>query len=227
MKRRIQWYTHRAIRATMNAAPWLYLVCPIWSCGRLIAGGFDKANTHLLGHSFDQLNQTREKLVGCGYELQALPSCDTGETDISEIAIRIKCPACKTKSKNAEEFRHHLETDHLLAPGAAEHFHTWRRDVRSKVLKEDENRFDRQPCWSGLREVTRRRAEGNGRGYARCSFPSCSFVETWNCKEHPSFLRTAEEITLHLAPYRLEILRHYPEFLTLFIFREANSPIAP
>lgn len=217
-------HTKRAVRAVMNSAPWLYLMCPVWNCQKSISGGYDKAKAHLLGHSVDQLDCIREKLAEHGYEIQLHPNVGAGPDIRHTKSIHVKCPACKVCCEDDESFRRHLENDHLLAFGAADHFLTWRRDVKSKVCRDFHSRFDRHPCWIGAEGFRRRRVAHTVGKFVGCSFPSCSFVEPQEEDKHPSFLRAAEETKAELGPCRMEILRHYPDFLDHPLFEESSPP---
>jgi len=63
-------------------------------------------------------------------------------------------------------------------------------------------------------------------GYPRtCSYSGCSFQRT-NGKsgshEHPSLLRDAGDIIEDLISHRIEILRHYPAFISYPYFEEVS-----
>lgn len=210
-------HIQQAVRAMMNAAPWLYSVCPVWNCRKSLMAGSKSLSVHLLEHSVEQLEEIREQLNGYSYEMRILSSTTTDDTVSHEISICIRCPACKQQCENDESFRGHLESNHLVAPGMIGHIETWKRDLQPFVYQGNAERFSRHPCWLQPTKYLQSKAER-----AKCSFPECSHTLKKPDDQHLGFLRAANAIKADLAPYCMEVLRHYPEFLTCHLLRTPN-----
>jgi hypothetical protein len=209
----------------MNAATWRYFRCPVWDCRKFVSGGHEKVSAHLLAHFQIQLEGVQDELANDGYEIQFLSDVIGLSTDHpNKSSVQIKCPACGVLSEDDTKFRHHLETSHMLAksPGMREHFETWRKDIMSGCREDLISELSRCPCW-----LTRERYSI---GFDRldildkgqkCSYSTCSF---YGCRHnsHPSFVRPTEEIAKDLWLHRVEILRHYPQFITHPMFEEGH-----
>lgn len=196
-----------AVRAIMYAAPWMYLICPVWNCRKIVSGGYDKVSAHLLVHSVDQLDQTRERLAGYGYEVQHPLVTNINQTLASEISINLRCPACRVQCEDDECFRTHVESDHILAPGMFEHLQTWRNDIEPFTFP--------HPCWLSMHDVQISKFDS-----IKCSFPTCSYSMESHGDQHPGLLRASDDVKADLAPHRAVLLRHYPELLTHRLFQE-------
>jgi hypothetical protein len=221
-------------RGFINAATWKYFRCPIWNCRKFVSGGHEKVSAHLLAHLPIELDNVRDELAFDGYEIHnahSLVALSTGTLRAS--SVQIKCPACEVRCESDVKFRHHIETNHMLAksPGMREHFETWRADVLSWSLPEKIKHTSRRPCW--LNRHTRLDGHGSADNLVsysydsrQCSYAACSFVlESKEKRSHPSFLRSAKEIATGLWTHRAEILRHYPQFITCPMFQEQQPEL--
>jgi hypothetical protein len=211
-----------SVDAVINAASWQYFRCPIWNCRKFISSGHKKVSAHLLAHLPILSESVQDKLANDGYEIHFAPSDVTPSAAARHtISIQIRCPACEVRCKNDAGFRQHIETAHMLAriPGMLEHFEQWRENVLSWSTKEYHDQIFHRPCW--LERGGVRSDFSSGREAQKCSYSTCTFIwEEGRC--HPSFLRPVEEIDTDLWLHRIEILRHYPQFITypMFEFQE-------
>jgi hypothetical protein len=222
-----------AVSAMINAASWSYFRCPIWNCRRFVSGGHEKVSAHLLEHLPIELESAQDGLAMNGYEIGVAPDTIALSNDpllTSSVHVQIRCPACGVRSDDDAEFRHHIETSHMLArsPGMREHFETWRADVMSRSLKVLIDRVFRRPCWLDRASYHDRHGRNSvfkscGVPQKKCSYPTCSFYPSSTNEEHPGFLRPAEEILTGLWPHRAQILRHFPQFISHPMFQERVS----
>jgi hypothetical protein len=213
----------------INAATWNYLRCPIWNCRKFVSGGHKRVSAHLLAHLPIALESVQDKLASDGYEILFGPN----EVTLSAgahyaISVQIRCPACKVRCENDTKLREHIETVHMLSrlPGMLEHFGKWREAILSWTTKLYADQILSCPCW--LEPESRQcwlaiRSDFRfGRKARKCSYSTCTFIwEERGC--HPSFWRPAEEIAKDLWLHRVEILRHYPQFITHTMFREQHA----
>jgi hypothetical protein len=208
----------------INAATWKYFRCPIWNCRKFVSGGYNIVSVHLLAHSAIELEKVQDRLAVDGYEIRYAPNeFATSNGAPHTVARKIKCPACEVQCKGDTGFRHHIETNHMLAnsPGALDHFETWRKDIISWTTKENVEKSSRRPCW--LERVNEHDFYQSYRSrdiIGKCSYSTCPFRMGTKGEDHPSFLRTVEEVTADLWLHRIEILRHYPQFITHPLFQE-------
>jgi hypothetical protein len=224
-----------SIDAVINAASWNYFRCPIWNCRKFISGGFHKVSAHLLVHLPIELEKAQDQLASNGYEIHLDsddPGMSIGFPHVSSVQIR--CPVCKTQCQNDQNFKHHLEADHMIAgsPDMLEHFETWRKDVTSWTVQAVAKHVSHRPCWLhrvpgyryGVGGVARRVVRHRSK-FRTCSYSTCSFNWKQGGEDHPSFLRPAEDIATTIWPHRIRILRHYPQFLTHPMFQQhASNP---
>lgn len=210
-----------SVASIINAATWMYFRCPIWSCRKLFSGGHKKVSAHLLAHFPTELLKVQDALAIDGYQLRSnLEVLRPGDVSCQDISVHIKCPACKVLCENEKVFKHHIEADHMIedSPEALQHFDTWREDVISDSLKDNVELVSSRPCWLdrhiyprlGKSEILLRSRVTS----LKCTHSTCLFELIPGQKGHSSFLRSAESIATTLWPHRVQILRHYPQFLT-------------
>jgi hypothetical protein len=213
----------RGLSSFMNAATWQYFRCPVWDCRKFVSGGHRKVSAHLLAHLPIELENVRDELAFDGYEIYNSHGLVALSSALRASSVQIKCPACEVRCESDADFRHHIEATHMLARfrGALEHFETWRKDIESWTVKQRLKKASQRPCWlesvpdSVFYQVSRSRETSR-----KCSYSTCPFQVWKGGEDHPSFLRTAGEIATDLWPHRMEILRHYPRFITHPLFQE-------
>jgi hypothetical protein len=206
-------------RGLINAASWMYFRCPVWNCGQVLHSGYQRVSAHLRGHSAFELDQVQDKLTQDGYETVSSLTAAGADDAAHDITLHIRCPACEIMCENDTEFRRHIEAAHMLAqsPETMEHFEQWRKDVTPWITKVNAKRVARRLCWLSM---AIEHSSHYGSHPRRCSYPSCSFQISSPGDEHPDFLRPAEDIGTELFPYRMKILRHWPDFLTHSMFQQ-------
>jgi hypothetical protein len=212
-----------SVDAVINAASWKYFRCPVWDCRKFVSGGHKKVSAHLLAHLPVELENVRDELAFDGYDIHNSHGLVALSSALRASSVQIKCPACEVRCESDADFRYHIEATHMLArfPGALEHFETWRKDIESWTVKQSLKQASQRPCWlesvpdSVFYQVSRSRETSR-----KCSYSTCPFQVWKGGEDHPSFLRTAGEIATDLWPHRMEILRHYPRFITHPLFQE-------
>jgi hypothetical protein len=159
-------------------------------------------------------------------------------TSRCEFAIYVIYAVCKASTANFGQFARHLATEHLFKPqsGGSEYFGQWKAYVAQRVLKIDRTYINNSLPWSPLHES---RMLSLTRGDICC--PSCPFVASdftwaWGLSEeqqcqltairehHLSLLRPEAEVVNELMPYRWQVLRRHPEFVSHPVFADSNQP---
>jgi hypothetical protein len=150
------------------------------------------------------------------------------------VTIQVICPACRTASTSMEHFIRHLSTFHLCTPqsGGSKHFEQWTAYLLQNLDKYYSSaRVNKLTPWSSLKIATL-----SVKRDFRC--PSCPFSvagvggygshqvdKKRAIKEHHlSFLRPEAEVVKELYPYRMQILRLWPEFVTHPVFADFDQP---
>jgi hypothetical protein len=215
---------HEAGRAVLNATSCKALRCPLWRCGKHVSA--KKLLHHVASHAKEDVEAVKPNLELLGLVLHLSPGHDA--------TIQVMCPVCHTVSTNIEEFTGHLTTSHLCTQsGGSEHFEEWKaylcRDwqtysgasMTTKVLPWSS--LDRINIVAGLRVIMCPSCPfsvAGGRGYGYDHEDKERAIK----EHHLSLLRPEAEVVRELYPYRIQILRLWPEFVTHPVFADIDRP---
>jgi hypothetical protein len=217
---------HEHGRAILNATPCKTLKCPLWRCGKYVTS--KKLLDHLSGHTKADIEAAKQSL-----ESESLLVEFTASGDRSHI--HVLCPVCNTINVSVEQFVRHLSSEHLYAPrsGGSEHFEKWKACLAQNLEKImcRTRYFNKILPWSSFKVHTL---------LAKRDFccPFCPFSvagvgrdgpdqrnkERAIEEHHLSFLRPEAEVVRELYPYRMQILRLWPEFVTHPVFADFDQP---
>ncbi|KAM0722296.1 hypothetical protein Q7P37_001737 [Cladosporium fusiforme] len=211
-----------AARAVLNASPCKIYRCPIWNCKKhMDVTGLSR---HIEGqHTADQAWTAASDLNDDGFLInqpQGMPG----------FAVSAMCPICGTGCDTVELFAKHLWTHHLYLDrlNGVEHFLVWRTKVAASVHSSSRPRVKKMTPWA------RRRPHGfyDKPTTFECPWAICNFsvsnvrhmggsVEKDLVESHHlSLLRPESEVVAELHPFRFQILRLYPDFITHPVFAD-------
>lgn len=219
----VQFYKNEG-RAIVNVTATDCRVCPLPGCKRKLFS-LEAFLIHLATHDVKEIYPSRSH--------SSFESLDLDFTAVQEgtdalhigVSINIVCPFCLLLSSNVEEFRMHLWASHLFLDGlqGVRHFLAW-RDALTNV-KED---FSRNLPWNNQElpmkeERSRwtfpdktRLLDFSG---VRCSACTYRFLNTSTINlQHPGLLKPNEQVVRELGPFRMQIRRLYPSFVTHPVF---------
>lgn len=183
--------------------------CPLSGCNNKLFS-LELFVVHLTKHEAKDIHASRSNpsFEGFHFEFNSIPIGE--EFAITRVDISIACPVCLLLSATFEDFEAHLWAAHLFLDPlqGAQHFLAWRdalthvKNTSSSILPWDNSRvyFSKH---SGV----------------KC--PACAFDTsdaTYMKLQHPDLMKPDEHVVRELKPFRMQILRLYPEFLTHPIF---------
>jgi hypothetical protein len=211
---------HEEGRAILNATSCKALRCPLWRCGKYVSA--KKLLHHVASHAKEDIEAAKPSLGLVGLLVQSSPGCD--------VTTQVVCPICHTVSADIEQFTKHISTAHLYTPqsGGSEHVEQWRAYLGQ----------NRPGCAFSLVEFVPWRPLGSVfvlSGDHAFACPSCPFSvagvggygfdKTRAIGEHHlSLLRPEAEAVRELYPYRMQILKLWPEFVTHPVFADLDEP---
>lgn len=180
-------------------------------------------------HSFDEVRSVFGSLNADGFDVNQ-PS---GTTDFS---ISVRCPVCNAGCGTMKEFAEHIWSAHLLLPSTgsdigAEHFLRWRSELAGNTYFHYRSGVNKTTPWHRFK--THELSFPSTKKTIKC--PACpfsvsnaagryiDFVEMVS-NHHLSLLRPEKEVVDELRPYRFQILRLYPEFVTHPVFADLDPP---
>lgn len=212
-------------RAVLNASTCKVRKCPLWRCGKHVTAR--KLLSHVAGHVGNEVLAATSKLESEG--LVVLPSSDSSQPD-HELVITVQCPVCNTMSNDVDDFITHFWTSHLFLPGSggAEHFVAWKEFLMDLVWHKYRDMIKDGLPWIRLDSF-----EGYIGIHEGVECPSCGLViHNWDREavrnevsaHHLSLLRPEAEVKAELRPYRMQILRLYPEFVSHPVFADFDQP---
>jgi hypothetical protein len=197
-------------RAITNATNLNVRRCPLSGCNNKLFGS-EEYLIHLESHGAEDLraansNACFESIV---FECVNIPGTTSDIT--TGLIVKIACPACKTITPTVDQFKMHLWTNHLFLnpPHNIGHFLAWKDVLKKHHIQ------DIEP-WS----------ERVAHLYTSIKCSRCIHsIFTVHDREvaqaqHPGLLRPTEQIVSELMPFRMQILRLYPDFLTHSIFED-------
>jgi uncharacterized C2H2 Zn-finger protein len=215
---------HEDGRAVLNATSCKALRCPIWRCGKYVNA--KKLLHHVASHAKEDIEAAKPSLELLGLLVQSSPGCD--------VTTQVVCPICHTVSADIEQFTKHISTAHLYTPqsGGLKHIKKWRA-----YLSQDRPGCVFRPTGEFMPWRSSDRVYVFSENHA-FACPSCPFsvdvvggrsFEEENkisaIEEHQlSLLRPEAEVVKELYPYRMQILKLWPEFVTHPVFADFNQP---
>lgn len=187
--------------------------CPLSGCNNKLFS-LDSFLVHIGNHEAEDVRAASSNACFESLTFELSPVLAIEDGAITSSTIGIVCPACSKMSSTFEAFATHLWSDHLFLDPlrGVEHFFAWRgaltktRSYSSLVLPWDTDMMAPEQI---------------------IDCPQCthSASSSWGYKaasQHPGLMKSTEQITLELGPFRMQILRLYPEFLTHPIFGDCD-----
>lgn len=214
-------------RAIINAASCKRCKCPIWNCRKSIT--LQDMKLHLESHNVDEIHRFSAHLLALGYRV----SYAHRDSDHPKTTVAIQCPVCPRTCDSHEDFKHHLWDAHLFVEveGGHMHFLAWKATVRAAACSYDRGHVDAAQPWTPLDPTCRPKVREITCDH--CAF-STKTNEEWYRNglcyrtglsyQHPTFMRPTEQVIKELSPFRMHILRLYPEFESHPIFDDFNTP---
>jgi hypothetical protein len=214
--------------AVLNATSCKVLRCPLWRCGKHVSA--KKLLHHVASHAKEDIEAAKPNLELLGLLVQSTPGY------LYDLTVQVVCPICHTVTADTEQFMKHFSTAHLFTPesGGSEHFDNWKACLAQNVIKAPRCQAEVHDLlpWSCLDRV----GSYNSKRDIRC--PSCPFSVAgvaWRGsgqqdkrdaieKHHLSLLRPEAEVVEEIYPYRMQILRLWPEFVTHPVFADFDQP---
>jgi hypothetical protein len=214
-------------RAFLNASSCKARKCPLWRCGKHVKA------PELLGHI---TKHAKHDVLAAIPELEHEGLIVHHASDLGLI-ITVSCPICNTKSDGMDHFINHLWTSHLFLAGSegADHFKAWRSVLIHHASKPVDGDIQNLLPWANPRRLSLNEAELIACPYCLLSFgdlggsryiisESQQAARNAALAHHLSLLRPEAEVVAELYPYRMQILRLYPEFVSHPVFADFDQP---
>lgn len=210
----------RSVAAILNATSWKRCRCPVFGCRKYIL--LTSFQSHLATHSQGDVQGAEQSLRDMGYMVMNTNEANFGNERAS-ITFGILCPVCGTSCDSCDVFKHHFWSAHLFqdAGTGLDHFVSWRAKLSAICFWDWRKSIAASPPWDIPGTAT-------GKGVCRIRCDHCSFAIVRDSQnnfhqEHPSFMRSVEQIVEELFPFRMHILRLYPEFESHPIFDDYKT----
>jgi hypothetical protein len=213
-------------RAFLNASSCKARKCPLWSCGKHVKA------PELLGHI---TKHAKDDVLAAIPELEHEGLIVHHASDLGLI-ITVSCPICNTKSDGMDHFINHLWTSHLFLAGSegADHFRTWKSALAKDTATPYHDSIKGVLPWAVLKVCFRARTKSIQCPACLLSFSdlnktywrtgSRKAVQNGALAHHLSLLGPEAEVVAELYPYRMQILRLYPEFVSHPVFADFDQP---
>jgi hypothetical protein len=228
-EKRARWYAKEEVeegRAFLNASSCKARKCPLWRCGKHVKA------PELLGHI---TKHAKDDVLAAIPELEHEGLIVHHDSDLGLI-ITVSCPICNTKSDGVDHFITHLWTSHLflVGSGGADHFRTWKSALAKVTTKTYHDSIKGLLPWAVLKvwfgdQTTSIQCSscllsfsGLSEGYRQTETQKA--VKNAALTHHLSLLRPEAEVKAELYPYRMQILRLYPEFVSHPVFADFDQP---
>jgi hypothetical protein len=223
-----RWYAKEVEegRAFLNASSCKARKCPLWRCGKHVKA------PELLGHI---TKHAKHDVLAAIPELEHEGLIVHHASDLGLI-ITVSCPICNTKSDGMDHFINHLWTSHLFLAGSegADHFKAWRSVLIHHASKPVDGDIQNLLPWANPRRLSLNEAELIACPYCLLSFgdlggsryiisESQQAARNAALAHHLSLLRPEAEVVAELYPYRMQILRLYPEFVSHPVFADFDQ----
>jgi hypothetical protein len=226
-------------RSVLNASSCKVRKCPLWRCGKHV-----KARDlpgHVAGHAKDDVLAAIHELEHEGLVVLSASGSSQQGLVHTELSIAVQCPVCNTMSDDVDQFITHLWTSHffLVGSGGADHFKAWRSALIRWVSKTVSGDIKNLQPWADLDlqylSSCREEARMTACPYCRLPFGDLG-AGSYNptriqqaakhaaSVHHLSLLRPEAEVVAELYPYRTQILRLYPDFVSHPVFADFDWP---
>jgi hypothetical protein len=232
-----RYHQYEESRAVFNASTCKVRKCPLWRCGKNVK--HRDLPGHVAGHAKDDVLAAIHELEHEGLVvLSASGSSQQGHVH-TELSIAVQCPVCNTMSDDIDQFITHLWTSHLflVGSGGADHFKAWRSALIRCASKPSNGDIKNLQPWANLRHWSPCRREVQITACPSCLLPfgdmgaGSSYpteiqlaVRKAASAHHLTLLRPEVEVVAELYPYRMQILRLYPEFVSHPVFADFDRP---
>jgi hypothetical protein len=195
-------------RAIKNATNVHVRRCPLSGCNNKLFK-LEEYLVHLGSHEAEDLRAASSSTCFESLVFDFANSSGTTSAIIIELNINIACPACQTITPTVEQFKMHLWANHLFLNPSQNvgHFLAWKDVLKQRRIQ------DVEP-WS--KRVVHLYTSIQ---CSRCmhSISTLRYYDEAQA-QHPGLLKPTEQIILDLMPFRMQILRLYPDFLTHPVF---------
>jgi hypothetical protein len=167
----------------------------------------EKYLVHLGSHEAEDLRAASSSAC---FENIVFDFVGTSGTKSSTATVSIACPACKTITPTLQQFKMHFWANHLFLNPSQNigHFLAWKDVLEQKRIRDVEPWSERVVYLYTSIECS------------RCMHSISKFGHQLIQFEHPGLLKTKQQIASELMPFRMQILRLYPEFSTHPIFHD-------
>lgn len=230
---------HEQSCGVLNATTCKTLKCPLWRCRMSVSA--DKAPSHMRDHDVEDLQAAASTLLSDGFVVVCPPIVEHSAPTKSSFDINVVCPVCKEVNADVKHFVGLLWTSHIFSVGSggAEHFVRWKDAWVQSIPSEHSYllTIGRLSPWLTTHDF-------HGYGKSRtvqcpcCPFFVADFGGEWRNRKqqdykdkntqianhHPSLLRPQAEVIAELYPYRMQILKLYPDFVTHPVFSDFDLP---
>jgi hypothetical protein len=245
-----QSYYGRAIANTTSGA---LRQCPWWRCGKHIPSDrfLDHVQTHSVDEL--HIAMSSSNAGGLAIDLAPISSSHISlGSPTPHPTLRVVCPVCRVTTEGFEQFKEHLWIKHLYleSSGGSEHFLAWKSEWAKHVPKASRTKIESLSPWleldslgiygserdlkcpacpftvnqfgKGSDLVAKKPVVANHLRVLRSHYEITS--EHSVTTHHLDLLRPEAEVIHELRPYRMQILRLYPGFVTHPVFRDLDQP---
>lgn len=224
------------VRAFLNASSCKVRKCPLWRCGKHVKA--PELLRHITKHAKNDVLAAIPELEQEGLVVLPVPSSSQQSVAQFGLVINVSCPICNTTSEDIDHFITHLWNRHLFLDGSdgADHFIAWRSALIDHACKPYHAGLRAMLPWTTLEKFT---YYPKGVRTVQCPSCSCSFagLYPWRLPEQETarnaysahqlaLLRPEAKVVAELYPYRMQILRLYPEFVSHPVFADFDQPQA-
>lgn len=185
--------------------------CPLSGCNNKLLS-LDSFLIHLGGHDTEDVRSASSNACFEGLAFEFFTASEIRDAAITSFNISVVCPACSNMSPTFEAFQTHLWSNHLFLDPlqGVEHFFAW----RGALTQARGSSFVILPWEKGVM------GKGEDVHCTQCMY-SVSALHG-GPTQHPGLIKSTEQIILELGPFRMQILRLYPDFLTHPIFGDCD-----
>lgn len=187
--------------------------CPLPGCNNKLYP-LDSFPAHVATHEVRDIHASKSSQCFESLDFDFISELTSAGTTIVGLNICVTCPVCLFLSTSIEDFRVHLQASHLFCDPlqGAEHFAAWRDALGYSGIK-----LHSMTVWD---HKTGRIQSSRTVRCPVCTYSAFFKAYTYElmAAEHPGLLKPKEQVVSELMPFRMQILRLYPDFLTHPVF---------
>lgn len=188
--------------------------CPLPGCNNKLYALRDFL-AHLGTHNAQELYKVRLNRCFENIVFHFVSESDVQKDEHAIVFMGVACPVCGDISPDFHHFREHFwANDLFLDANAAAHFVSWQNAV-----EQDQGSKSSGMPWDSLRAPLRK---GNSVECPKCMYSIRGSESMNEGLQHPSLLRPTQQVIQELGPFRMQILRLIPEFITHPIFDDCS-----